>query len=82
MGKLSTTVFHMRNREPVGPAVRTLRLSLGLTIRELSEIAGVAPSYLSQVENNLKAPSPSWISNLLVAVSQHQTMQRQVANAA
>ncbi|WP_269929151.1 helix-turn-helix domain-containing protein [Kocuria massiliensis] len=62
----------MRNKEDVGESVRLLRKALGMTVRDLSEMAGVSISYVSQVESNQKQPSASWINNLMVSIAQHQ----------
>lgn len=66
----------MRHKEDVGEAVQVLRRALGMTIREMSAVAGIAPSYLSQVENNHKTPSPSWTNNLLVSIAQHERRKK------
>lgn len=52
----------------LGTAIRSLRSTAGLTIAEASEIAGVAPSYLSRAENGLVAPTPSWVHNYVAAI--------------
>ena len=48
----------------LGIALRALRTSAGMTLAEVAEVAGVAPSYLSRAENGLVSPSPSWVHNL------------------
>ena len=39
-----------------GSLLKTLRLSRNITLRRFAEMMGVAPSYLSDVENSRKAP--------------------------
>lgn len=64
-------VFLMKQNEAVGPAVHMMRTSAGLTMEQLSQIAGVSLSYLSQVESNKKHPSQAWVYNLAVAIAGH-----------
>lgn len=53
-----------------GTAVRALRTSLGLSIRELARIAEVNPTMLSQVERGLRDPSPRWLKSVTDALGQ------------
>ena len=47
----------------IGKNIKTLRLAQKLTIKALSEKAGITKGYLSKVENSDKAPP---VSTLLV----------------
>lgn len=43
-------------RKEFGPLLKSLRLGRSITLRRFAEMLGVAPSYLSDVENSRKAP--------------------------
>ena len=52
----------------LGIALRALRTSSGMTLAEVADAAGVAPSYLSRAENGLVSPSPTWVHNLAASI--------------
>lgn len=54
-----------------GTAIRTLRTSLGLSIRELARLAEVNPTMLSQVERGLREPSPRWLKSVTDAMGRY-----------
>ena len=64
----------------LGIALRALRTSAGMTLAEVAEAAGVAPSYLSRAENGLVSPSPSWVHNLAHSIGER--MAEDARNAA
>lgn len=45
----------------VGVAVHALRKAAGMTLAELSQVAGVSGPYVSNVENGNVDPSPQWV---------------------
>jgi transcriptional regulator with XRE-family HTH domain len=58
MGRARPSDLVRRNaRQQLGPALRSLRRSRKLTLRELSERTGLASSTLSKIENNLISPT-------------------------
>jgi transcriptional regulator with XRE-family HTH domain len=58
-------------KRATGLAIRQLRTASGLTIEALANRAGVAPSYLSRVENGLVAPTSSWVHTVVTAIGEH-----------
>ena len=52
----------------LGSRLRKQRTSKGFTLRELSQKAGVSEGFLSQVENNVKAPSLETLFNICEAL--------------
>lgn len=54
--------------QPVGPRLRELRASRGLSLRALAERAGVTAGALSQIENGHTSPSVSTLKKLLAAL--------------
>jgi len=53
-----------------GPALRALRTTAGLTLEEVSDRAGVSPSYLSRAENNQVTPTAGWVQLVAVAIGE------------
>jgi transcriptional regulator with XRE-family HTH domain len=41
----------------IGPKIRTLRQSLNMSVRQLSELSECTPSFISQIERNIANPS-------------------------
>ena len=66
----------------LGIALRALRLSAGMTLAEVAEAAGVAPSYLSRAENGLVTPSPSWVHNLAHSIGKRMADDARTSRAA
>lgn len=54
-----------------GTALRALRTSQDLSIRELARLAEVNPTMLSQVERGLREPSPRWLKAVTDALGRH-----------
>jgi transcriptional regulator with XRE-family HTH domain len=52
----------------LGSRLRKQRTSKGFTLRELSQRTGVSEGFLSQVENNVKAPSLETLFNICEAL--------------
>lgn len=52
------------NHLDIGTAIRARRLQLNMTLKEVSEKAGLSVGFLSQVERNLTAPSLSSLVTL------------------
>jgi transcriptional regulator with XRE-family HTH domain len=48
----------------IASRLRTLRLRLNLTLRQVAERTGISPSYISQVENGLTRPSVACLQKL------------------
>lgn len=48
-----------------------MRKAQGLSLRELARMAEVEPGYLSQVERNLKDPSPRWLKAVTDALGKN-----------
>jgi len=44
-------------RQRVGPTLRVMRIRKGLSLNELSLVAGISPSHLSRIERGLTVPS-------------------------
>lgn len=53
------------DRPRVGPALRCLRESTGLTLREFSERAGFDHAFVSRVERDVFRPKASWLESYL-----------------
>lgn len=53
----------------IGEIIKAFRLSKGMSLRELAGKAGVSPSMLSQVENNIVNPSISVLKNISTALN-------------
>lgn len=51
----------MRATGGTGTALRALRQTAGLSLREVSSAAGVSLSYLSRVETGKEMPSDKWV---------------------
>lgn len=51
-----------------GGAIRTMREAQKLTQRELAALAGTSHSYLSEIENGLKEPTPEIKRRILDAL--------------
>lgn len=47
-----------------------MRKALGLSLRDLAELADVQYSYLSKVENGLREPSPRWLKAVTDALGE------------
>jgi transcriptional regulator with XRE-family HTH domain len=52
----------------LGPRLRSLRDSRGLSLRALARAAGVTPGTLSQIENGRTSPSVSTLKTILAAL--------------
>ena len=52
-------------REYVGEAIRTERQSIGLTLRDVADPAGISFGYLSEIETGRKEPSSEIIEAIL-----------------
>lgn len=59
------------SRGGFGPALRALRTAANLTLEEVSEAAGVSPSYLSRAENNQVTPTAGWVQLVAIAIGDH-----------
>jgi proline racemase len=57
-----------RLQDMLGPRVRTLRTSRGMSLRELANKAGVAASYMSMFERGSAYPSPSHLNAIARAM--------------
>ena len=51
-------------RRLVGRNLRRLRLDRGLSQEQLAHDAGIAPSYLSQIENGTRSPTVTKLQDL------------------
>ncbi len=63
---LPVTVRSSNNH--VGVALRLLRKSAGLTLDDVSRVAGISAPYLSNVENGNAEPSAKWVHMLIDAI--------------
>lgn len=63
-------LFLVRETDGTDVALRVLRHSAGLTVRELARMAGVSPSYLSRVENGDVQPTDRWVRDVICQVGQ------------
>ena len=54
----------------IGEKVRRIRLTQGLSMRELAKQVGVSPSLISQIERNQVSPSYSTLKGLAKALSE------------
>lgn len=61
----STSVPEPLWREALGARLRRLRTQRRLTLTQLSQLAGVSPQYLSEIERGRKEPS----SEMIAAIS-------------
>ena len=52
----------------IGEKIQAYRLQKGLNIKELSQLVGISPSMLSQMERNLANPSISTLKALSAAL--------------
>lgn len=52
-----------------GPAIRTMREALGLTLEQLAERAGCDAGYLSRVERGERNPSRYFLAHLAEVLS-------------
>lgn len=50
--------------EEAGAAIRTTRKRLGLTLEQLSDLSGVSPAYIGQIERDVKKASLQTLSAL------------------
>ena len=53
---------------PIGPFLRHIRNSLGMTLREAANVTHVNFTYLAQVERGEKEPSSEWLSAYVKAL--------------
>jgi transcriptional regulator with XRE-family HTH domain len=53
----------------IGTRIRTLRLEHGLLGKDLAKAAGVSPSLISQIENNITTPSIDVLRRIAAAVN-------------
>ena len=56
------------SRVNTGPRLKALREQAGLTLRELGKKAGIAPSYLSNLERNGSSPTLATLQRVLTAL--------------
>lgn len=56
------------NDAAVGLALRTLRKSVGLTLNDVSQAAGISGPYLSNVENGNVRPSADWVRTVMASI--------------
>lgn len=54
----------MSDNESVGQLLRILRVKAGMGIKVAAPKVGVSYTYLSKVENNVKTPSPGFVTSL------------------
>lgn len=59
---------HQLKPHPYARYVKKLRLSLGLSISAMARIAGMSPSYWSQMEKGLKGPPSHSMPNQKISV--------------
>lgn len=55
----------------LGRAMKTLRTTARLTIRQAAEVACVSPSYWTNAENGKVTPKPLWVANVIEAIGSH-----------
>lgn len=48
----------------LGLAIKSIRKQRGLKQNQLAELCDITPSYLSQIENNIKEPNLSALKNI------------------
>lgn len=48
-----------------------MRLAQDLTLRELADLSGTNPTYLSQVERGVRRPSRRWLRKVTEALGRH-----------
>ncbi|WP_311208783.1 MULTISPECIES: helix-turn-helix domain-containing protein [unclassified Aeromicrobium] len=65
--------------ERLGVALRALRLSADMTVRELALEAGVSLRYLSQAENGLVNVTDGWVRIVTETIGRHLAAQRDLA---
>ncbi|MFS3128681.1 helix-turn-helix domain-containing protein [Nocardioides sp. Bht2] len=65
--------------EAVGVALRVLRKAAGMTLNDVSRVAGVSPAYLSNVENGNVRPSAPWVHAVLGSIGSEIQAERQAA---
>jgi transcriptional regulator with XRE-family HTH domain len=63
----------------VGPRLRQLREQKGLSARQVAELAGVTPAYLSRLENGHVSPTVATLARLVAAMG--ETMATLFADA-
>lgn len=60
----------MSNNNHFGEEIKNIRMSQGLTIREVAQSAGISHSYLSQIENNRRdTPNPEIIKKIAAGLN-------------
>jgi transcriptional regulator with XRE-family HTH domain len=52
----------------LGDALRSVRKASGLTLEQLAQRAGTAPSYLGRVERGERSPSSEWVDSITRAL--------------
>ena len=62
-----------KKSEPLGARLRTRRLELSLTLKDVAEGAGLSVGFISQVERGLTAPSLSSLSAIARVLDTHLT---------
>lgn len=60
-----------RNAAGVGPVLREIRVTLGLSRRGLAKDAQVDHTHLSRVESGERTPSPESLEKVLRAIAAH-----------
>ena len=54
----------------VGPRLRQLREQKAMSAREVAELAGVSPAYLSRLENGRVSPTVATLARLVAAMGE------------
>jgi transcriptional regulator with XRE-family HTH domain len=54
----------------VGPRLRLLREQKGLSARQVADLAGVTPAYLSRLENRRLSPTVATLARLVAAIGE------------
>lgn len=52
-----------------------------MTLEQVSEAAGVSPSYLSRAENDQVTPTAGWVQLVAVAIGEHLVATSQAGAA-
>lgn len=62
-----------------GEALRAIRNAAGMTLQQVSDKAGVSPSYLSRVETGQVTPTANWVELVAVAMGEHMAQAQKDA---
>ncbi len=68
--------YRLPNREResqtgIGSSLKALRSKAGMSLEEVSEVAGISAVYLAHAEDNLVKPAACWVQLVAVAISEH-----------